>query len=349
MEAWFVWSTAVVAILAVLRLALPFALQAYVNRLLARNPKYQGTVGDVDVALYRGAYTIHDIDIRKRGARVPVPFVKAPSIDVSLEWAALVEGSVVGELELDHPQLNFVAGPTEAERQTGSQGEWWDIVQKLFPVGLNRLEVRDGRIHFRNFTSQPKVDVYLDHVDLIASNLENSRRSAEPRPASLEVRGDFKRQGRMVLHASLDPHARAPSFDCDFVAQGIALADWNDFLRAYAKLDAESGQLAVYAELLAQDGSFRGYVKPFLQDASVLDWNDDVVKQSLVSTAWQAFAQGVLELFKNRDTNQVATRIPVSGSAKSPHGEFWPALGNGLWNAFVEALTPQLEHGIRSR
>ena len=207
----------------------------------------------------------------------------------------------------------------------------------------------DGRIHFRNFTSQPKVDVYLDHVDLIASNLENSRRSAEPRPASLEVRGDFKRQGRMVLHASLDPHARAPSFDCDFVAQGIALADWNDFLRAYAKLDAESGQLAVYAELLAQDGSFRGYVKPFLQDASVLDWNDDVVKQSLVSTAWQAFAQGVLELFKNRDTNQVATRIPVSGSAKSPHGEFWPALGNGLWNAFVEALTPQLEHGIRSR
>ena len=329
------------------RVAMPFALHAYLNRLLAHNPRYTGTVGDVDIALYRGAYKIHDVDVRKRGAKVPVPFLAAPLVDVSLEWRSVFKGKLVGQVVLQSPELNFVAGPTDAQRQSGNEGEWKKLVEALFPTQLNRFEVSDGKIHFRNFTSKPKVDVALYHVDLVAQDLSRGGDSQDPRPARLELRGDFEPTGHVVLHMALDPKAKAPSFDSDLVVKGAELAQWNDFLRAYANVDAKEGHLTLYAELLAEDGGFRGYAKPFLTDVQVLDWKD-VVKQDLLSTAWQAFVQGVIEVFRNHEDDDVATRIPITGE-KRPRGEFWPALGNTLYNAFIEGLAPRLEHSVGDR
>src|SRR5262249_41420522 len=149
----------------------------------------EGTVGSVDVALYRGAYRIHDVEIHKRGGRVPVPFVKAPLIDASVEWVALFDGRFVGELVLDQPQLNFVAGPTEAEQQSGAagKGEWRRLVEGLFPAKLNRIEVRGGGIHFRNFRSEPPVDVELRDVDLVAGNLEDPAHLRTERAGRVEM------------------------------------------------------------------------------------------------------------------------------------------------------------------
>jgi uncharacterized protein DUF748 len=343
---WSIWTGAIVVLVLVgIRLALPYAIQSYLNRVLERHEKYSGQVGDVDVSLYRGAYVIHDVDIRRRGTQAPVPFVKAPLIDVSIQWAALLSGSVVGEIELDEPELNFVGGD-ESERQTGTEGHWWVLVGKLFPVGMNRLEVRHGHVHFRNFHSRPPVNLELQHVDLVAENLQNSARSGAPKPAGLDMRAEFTQSGEMVLRASLDPHAHAPSFDCDVVLRNVAVPDLNDFLRAYAKLDAEKGQVEVYAELAADHGDFHGYVKPFFHDVSVIGFDDKLLQENIFSTAWRAFAQGLLELFKNREQDDVATRIPISGTTKTPRGEFWPSLGNAFWNAFIQGLAPRLEHSV---
>jgi len=343
---WQAWLVVVAGLAVVARLALPHFIQGYLNRLLARQPTYQGEVGDVGVSLYRGAYEIHDVDIRRRGTQSPVPFVAAPLIDVSLQWGALLHGSVVGKLELDRPELNFVGGDP-SERQTGTQGDWWHLVGKLFPVGLNRLEVRNGTLRFRNFHAKPPVNIRMEHLDLVAENLQNSRRSKEAHPPSIEMRGLFPHAGGMVMHATLDPEAHAPDFAADLVLHSVSLPDLNDFLRAYAKLDANQGRIDLYAELRADRGSFEGYAKPFLRDVSVLDWSQNVTKENVLSTAWRAFAQGVLELFKNRQVGDVATRIPLRGTAKNPQGEFWPSLGNAFWNAFIQALAPRLERGVR--
>ena len=343
------WSIALgivlVALIAV-RAALPWALRTYLNRMLAHNSNYSGEVGDVDVALYRGAYKIHDVDIRKRGARLPVPFVKAPLIDVSVEWQALLHAKFVGELVLEQPELNFVAGPTESQRQTGKAGGWRHLAEGLFPAQLNRIEVKDGRIRFRNFTSKPNVNVALTHFDLIAENLSESRGADKSRSGRLEMRGDFEPTGHVVMHMALDPHSPVPSFDADMVVKDVELAQWNDFLRAYAKLDAKKGKLSLYGEMVAGDGGFQGYAKPFFKDVEVIDWKE-IVQQNLLSTAWEAFVQGVLTAFKNREADDVATRIPITGHAQ-PQGEFWPALGNALYNAFIQGLAPRLEHSVGS-
>jgi uncharacterized protein DUF748 len=339
-------SLALAILLVAARLALPGAIRMHLNHLLENNPRYEGRVGDVEVALYRGAYRIHDVEMRKRGGRVPVPFLEAPLIDVSVLWQALLRGRFVGEMVLEQPQLNFVAGPTEADRQTGVAGRWRRLVKGLFPVRFNRIEVRGGSIHFRNFRAKPAVNVYLKDVDLVAENLEDTQHTNARRAGRVAMRGRFEESGTLILRSTVEPDAREPSFDCDLIVRNADLRAWNDFLRAYAGVDVERGKLNLYGELLAENGAFRGYLKPFLKDVEVLGWNREVLEQSPLSSAWEALVQAVLQVFRNRRDEDVASRIPIEGSAKAPEADFWPALGSALYNAFIDGLRPRLEHSV---
>jgi len=94
---------AVVLILAAVRIALPYIVKDYVNKTLSEIPEYSGRVGDVDINLIRGAYVIEDAALLKTGGKVPVPFFSATRIDLSVQWGALFEGSIVGEIELENP------------------------------------------------------------------------------------------------------------------------------------------------------------------------------------------------------------------------------------------------------
>ena len=259
---WVPWTVLVVAIVLVgARLAMPYAIRHDLNLVLAKNPTYDGTIGEVDVSLYRGAYTVHEVNVKRRGAPSPVPFASVPTVDLSIEWGALFHRKLVG---------------------------------KLFPVGLNRVEVRDGKIHFRNFQSHPPVNVRMDHVDLVVENVQNSRHSSDAKHASIDLRGVLPGSGQLVMRAAVDPAAKTPEFDCDVVLRNISLPDLNDFLHAYTKLDASQGRVDLYAEVTARDGSFDGYAKPFLRDISVVGTNEKTTQQSVFSAAWRTFAQGLI-------------------------------------------------------
>src|SRR4051812_36475346 len=54
-----------VVIGAIGRAMMPWAVRDYVNKTLDRNPNYAGTIGEVQIHLYRGAYSIHDVRISK--------------------------------------------------------------------------------------------------------------------------------------------------------------------------------------------------------------------------------------------------------------------------------------------
>src|SRR4051812_7825958 len=76
-------------LLAVVRAILPWGVRKYVNRTLDRNDLYEGKIGQVQIHLWRGAYSIHDIKISKRTGDIPVPFFSAKTVDFSIEWKAL--------------------------------------------------------------------------------------------------------------------------------------------------------------------------------------------------------------------------------------------------------------------
>ena len=85
-KGWFVGLGILIVVLIGLRAAAPFAVQRYVNRVLDRAEGYNGRIGDVDLALIRGAYQIEDVEILKSDGKVPVPLFKSPLVDLSIEW-----------------------------------------------------------------------------------------------------------------------------------------------------------------------------------------------------------------------------------------------------------------------
>jgi hypothetical protein len=71
-------------VLVVARLMMPYAVERYVNGKLQSLDSYRGHIGDVDIHLWRGAYSIDAIEIVKTGAARPVPFFKADRPNLSL-------------------------------------------------------------------------------------------------------------------------------------------------------------------------------------------------------------------------------------------------------------------------
>ena len=86
----------IIALLVVGRLVMPYAVKRYVNHKLQQLPGYGGSVGDVDIHLYRGAYTIHDVDVVKKTNEISIPFVKAERVDFSVQWRELRQRALVG-------------------------------------------------------------------------------------------------------------------------------------------------------------------------------------------------------------------------------------------------------------
>src|SRR6186997_732514 len=71
-------------VLLALRIALTPMLVRFVNQKLDEIPGYQGRIEDVDLHLLRGAYRIEGIVLEKTSGKVPVPFFKARSVDLSV-------------------------------------------------------------------------------------------------------------------------------------------------------------------------------------------------------------------------------------------------------------------------
>ena len=112
----------IVVVLIGARIYLPFGLQRYVNHKLDEIPEYDGHIGDIDVHLWRGAYTIEDIRLIKTTGNVPVPLFASPRVDLAIQWDALMAGEVVGRILMERPELNFVDSDEKGEDQTGAGG-----------------------------------------------------------------------------------------------------------------------------------------------------------------------------------------------------------------------------------
>src|ERR1041385_3560110 len=91
----FPWRSILVALVVIALLAgvgralMPWVVRDYVNRTLDRNPLYAGEIGKVRIHLWRGAYSINDLQISKTSGNVPVPLFAGKRVDFAIQWNAL--------------------------------------------------------------------------------------------------------------------------------------------------------------------------------------------------------------------------------------------------------------------
>src|SRR6187397_2598572 len=139
---------AVVVLLVGARLAMPYFVEDYVNDRLMALDSYDGHVGDIDIHLWRGAYSIDGLEIVKTGTSRPVPFFRADRIDLSVEWRSLFRGSIVAEASFFGPEVNLVQGRTEKDSQLAKEEDWHARLEEMFPFRFNTIEVVDGTVRF---------------------------------------------------------------------------------------------------------------------------------------------------------------------------------------------------------
>lgn len=336
---------AVLVLIVTVRLILPYVILHFANRSLENMNGYHGHINDIDLAIIRGAYKIDSIYINKEDTvtHKQTPFFASRVIDLSVEWKALFKGSIVGELVFQRPYLLFTKDKVEPKEVVKDSADFRQILDKFMPLSINRCELRNGVIQYKDFGSSPNVDIAMTNLHLLAQNLRNSYDSSAVLPASIHATADVY-EGKLRFDAKLNPLADAPTFDMSAELNNTNLVKLNDLFQAYAKIDVNKGRFGLYTEVAAKDEAFTGYVKPLIKDLDVLGKEDR--KDNLFQKLWEAIAGGAGKLFENRSKEQVATKIPFKGRLDDPKTNIWLAITNILQNAFIHALQPSIDNEI---
>lgn len=335
----------IIIALIIFRLLLPTIVKNYLNKTLADMGEYSGHVEDVDIWLIRGAYVINGLEINKTTGKVPVPFLIAPTIDLSVEWAALFKGAVKAEVKFVDPILNFVAGPTKETSQTGAGTDWTEPLDKLLPIEINRFHIHNGTIKYNDFHATPKVDIFINELDLHATNLSNVEDKEKPLPSELTITGSSIGGGALSLKGHMNVMKQTPDADINMEFTNINLKALNDFAKAYGKFDFEKGKLSIYSEMSVKNGNVEGYVKPVLEDVDVLDWDED--GPTFMQKLWQAAVGTTFAVFKNHSKDRFATKIPVEGKLdKKIDTDIFTTVVRVVKNAFIEAYQKTIDDSI---
>ncbi len=334
----------IVAVLIIARLMLPYFVKNYVNKVLANIEGYKGSIDDIDIALIRGAYVIHGLKLEKVENKTSIPFIAAKSIDLSIEWKAIFKGAIKGEVIFNHADLNFVAGKTEKSTQAGTETDWTKPLKKLMPLQINRFEILNGKVSYKDLNASPKVDVYIKQLHLLATNLSNLENGNKKLPSVLVVEGNSVGNGNLLITGNMNVLKEIPDADLNMKFTHIQLPALNDFAKAYGKFDFEKGTLSIFSELSLADSKILGYVKPIVENVRVLDWvkEDENVTQKL----WQGLIGVTMDIFKNHPKKQFATKVPIEGSLANINTPVFPTIINVLKNTFIKAYPKMIDNTV---
>jgi hypothetical protein len=336
----------IVLVLVAIRVALPYGIKALINQRLEKIPEYAGRVEDIDLAVWRGAYQLEGVEIVKVNGDTREPFFKATNIDFSLAWRDLFRGRFVGDFALEEGELIVVNAPTEESSQTEVVDKrWQDAIEDVFPIEITRLEIAESVIRFIDTEADPKVDIALKGLEVVATGLRNRPSDKRgPLPAEFELRAKTIGHGDLRIFGGLDVLAERPRFKLNLELVNVDLPALNDFLLAYGNVDVARGNFQLYLEVAAAEGRYEGYIKPFFDDLDFKNVEDKT--KPVAQRLWEKMVGGLSALLKNRSRDQVATRIPFSGEFGETDVGVLATIGNLIRHGFGRALSERLEGEI---
>ncbi|MDZ4758943.1 MAG: DUF748 domain-containing protein [Bacteroidota bacterium] len=327
-----------------IRLALPYIILHYANKTLATMHGYYGHIKDIDLSIYRGAYTIKDFYINKVDSitKQKTPFISSEVIDISVEWKSLFHGRIVGELEFDNPVLRFTKDKAEPAQIQKDTTDFRQVLDKFMPLKINRFEIMNGKIQYIDSTSKPIVNIMMDQTHVLAENLSSVRDTALL-PARVTANANVYK-GTLSFNMKMNPLADKLTFDMNAELKNTNLPELNNFFKAYANIDINKGVFGLYTEIAGKDGKYKGYVKPVIKDLDVLGPEDrkDPFKQKL----WEGVVGTAGIVLENRKKDQIATKVIIEGAFGKTEINIWYAVADLLRNAFIHAIHPAIDNEV---
>jgi len=316
--------------------------KSFLTRKLNESPNFEGSFEEIDFRLFQGRAALRGVRIAALSQGRRVVKVYCREVSIHLQWRELLHGTLGGRGRI-HKQNVEIFADRESDRDGKSQTDALLALcrqtQRFMPFLLRSLEVSDGCIEYLSQFTSPPFKLTLDKILLSATNLSNI---ASITPAHVFVEGRMTGNGRFWMQLTLPSPSDALTFDLQAGLNRVNLVDLNDVLRAYAKFDLKRGNCSIYAEFNVEQGRYQGFVQPHFQDLDIFAWQKDHGK-GFLQICRQAAIAFLAMLFKNRPRDELALKIPISGTFDDPDVDTWSAVGSLLRNMFVRSLLPHSE------
>jgi hypothetical protein len=314
-----------------------YLLSSVNNKLQSGINGYQGSAKNIQLSVLTGSYTLHDITLYKTASKIPDPFFSATKLKVSIEWSALFHGGITGKVILDHAILNFVKGPTQLASQTSIPQDWKKVVSYLAYVPVNSFEIKEGEIHFIDFHQTPNIDLRIEQLHMLGTNLMNASGEENALPGNVVATGKVY-DGILQLASKVNIIQQTPSFELRAELSPVSLQHFNNFFKAYGNYDIQNGAVGFKATANTRDDKIVVHCTPSIADIEVASWNADEDKDiySLVNTdngsvSWE---------IKNAKTD---SEMILEGDLTNSNSDLVTVLGETLKNIFVNVVVPTLE------
>lgn len=335
-----------------IRLALPWIAVIVANKKLQKTEGMRGRVRSIGLNLIGGVYTIHDVTFSKLDPQsgIETLVVSISKIRIKMSLLRILRKDFTGSIVLTEPNIRYatvladvkVKPKKEKNSETNEPPRLSPLkpmLQKLPKLQLD-MSIEDGMVRYINHTAEPRIDVTISKMQMAIENLSNNSLTATNINLSAAVYG-----GLFSVVLILRPMEDHLTFHLKMELQEADMVQLNDFFRAYANIDVNSGKFGVSTEMVAKDGAFKGYLTPALKDIDIVGGEDS--GDSIFKKIWEGLVAAVFQLLENNKTDEVTTKIPFEGRLDNPHINVVAAITGILKNAFVRAIKPSFENSFR--
>ncbi|MDO6423459.1 DUF748 domain-containing protein [Saccharophagus degradans] len=355
----FIAACILFTLLVALRMLAPTIVKNIVNQSLDNAPGIAGSIQDIDLHLYRGAYQIEGIELRTVKNNIEHPFVTISELDISIFWTKLIRGEVVTELVFKQPSFTFADTKEEQTQKyeaAANKSTWLGISEQLVPFDIDRLEVIDGHFTFEgksNTLNQKGVFQVSDINGVVVGITSPSQYDTENNKSknTTSTRGTLTGYGmvygesKVTAEGSFDPFSKKPMFDVDAHIDDIQAKHLDALIKIYTPFDIEAGSFMAATELKADMGKLTGYLKVGADELDVFSWKQDIEIDG--DNPFEALADaligGIANILSNRETDLVATQIPIEGSLNNPETSVIESFLSLLNNAFIDAIDIEVD------
>jgi hypothetical protein len=331
----------VVAVLVIVRLLLDPVATHYTRKALDDAEGVRGDFHSVHVTVFPPGYQIRRIKIVPHpGDDWKHPLFYAERVAVRVDWRELLHGRLAAGARLDQPKMS-IAKRDKKEKQAAGLPDVRDALERVTPVRVARVEIRDGEVLYRDMTAPRTPEIWVHDIELAVENLTTRPKLARGRPVTVSGRAKLGRSGDVTLFVSADPFASKLTFAGEAAVKGWKVAELFDLVEPATGLQTPVGTLDLFAEFKAAAGAISGGVKPVLKNVEVRPTEDDLGNKLKALIADEG-----LHLFSDRvpERNAVATVVPIKGRLDKPDVQLWPTVLGVVRNAFVQGISSGFTH-----
>ena len=261
-----------------------------------------------------------------------------------IEYATTVNNVDLDLITLRDASIDFLysAAPNERvevakQRISETARDVMNDTQSLFRI--RKLDVENGTIGFVNRDASPRYRVFVTGADF---HLQNLSSRAEDGVAEATLTGSFMGTGEVQGSASFFPEGKEANFSAALKIADTQLRPMNDMLKAHGNFDVAGGVFSLYTKVRVKDGYISGYVKPLFRDMDVYDPRQDKDK-NVFRKVYEKVVGGVAKFLENRNRDEVATVVSLSGPVSEPDMNALQIIGRLIQNAFIKSILPGFE------